>query len=151
MTEPVVGYRIADSEAMIKEALHRAFHLVTRARHFGAETRQWAQQTMHQTENLVHRAKQLRRLTLRANDFDQTLQEFIELNGLENKILQMLRHYIGEITNINALLKLLNPPLSSQQLKPFLEAVTSDRRTTIASLEPLTMAVEQLNAIKSAA
>jgi len=146
-----VGYQFSQTDSEAKKALAIAFEVVKRARRAGAETRHWTLDASHKTRTLFQQSRNLVSVQPPDTRYPLTLEKRLnELTLWENNILQALRSYITEMGQHMNNLKLLNPPLSSHQLSPFIEALASDRRITLAALEPLTKNIEALVSLKNA-
>jgi hypothetical protein len=132
------GYEIRSSESAASEALERVLGYLRRLRRTGAETRGWTQNTR---DHLEEKLRALAALGKKAGG-EAILADLL---AWEAHILQVIRHYMQEVSETINRIKTLNPPLTTDQLKPFLQAVESDRSETITALEPLTLAVEALS------
>jgi hypothetical protein len=144
-----VGYQISQTDAAVKEAMNTAFKLVRKAIQDGVQTRIWAKRAMGSTSALLkvslRISKTLSLDSSEPSDWEKIMWEF---TGWENKILQTLRRYYGDTSNIIQQLKVMNPPLSSSHLKPFLEALQNDQRLTFTALESLTKNIEQFTSLR---
>jgi hypothetical protein len=56
---------------------------------------------------------------------------------------------MAESSELLSQMKSLNPPLSSEHLKPMIRAMEHERDATIASLNPLTERLDQLGQLKN--
>lgn len=137
-----IGYQISDSHAAEKMALSDAFELVRRARETGAQTREWANRTLWESRTLIKRLNK---------DVGRTVASKLwEIACLESKIILGLRNYMNETSEFMNKLKPLNPPLRSDQIKPFMEAIVSDRNVTLQAIDMLTKIVTQMSEYKLA-
>ncbi len=137
-----IGYQITNSHVEEKRALAHAFELVRRAREMGAHTREWANRAMWESRTLMGR--------LRKDTGTTVAAKLWEIACLESKIITGLRSYMNETSELMNGLKPLNPPLRSDQLKPFMEAMVSDRNVTVQSMDMLTKIIGELTAYRAA-
>lgn len=135
-----IGYHIANSHVAEKRALAEAFELVKKARESGAKMRVWIHETQLETQYLLARVRKDGALTAAMKSW--------EVACLESKIVNGLRNYMNDTSEMMNNLRPLNPPLRTDQLKPFMEAMTSDRTITIQKMDLLTRAVADLTAYK---
>jgi hypothetical protein len=137
---PQFGYHFSQTQEEEKKALHKAFELVRNTRLAGAEMRLWVHKTCMQTKILLRQISENKLLTKE--------QKLAELRHWENTILSCLSSYMNDTSDFLNQLKFLNPPLRSEQLKPFYQAMESDRQVTINALDALTKAVAEITAYK---
>ena len=136
-----LGYEIGKTDTATTEALTRLLEYMRRLRRTGAETRGW---TRHTLENIDEKLLALDHL-----DKHHTGEAILaDLVAWETHILQIIRHYMQEASDTINRIKTLNPPLTTNQLRPFIQAVETDRTDTIAALDPLTKALERLSVYK---
>lgn len=136
-----LGYEIGKTDSATTEALTRLLEYMRRLRRTGAETRGW---TRHTLENLDEKLLALDHL-----ESHQSREVILaDLVAWETHILQIIRHYMQEASDTINRVKTLNPPLTTNQLRPFIQAVEDDRTDTIAALDPLTKALERLAVFK---
>ena len=131
------GYQIGDTDAAVKEALNRVLEYLRSLRRAGAETRGWTQSTVGQLEEKL---VALRRIS-KGESPEAMLSDLLAWEG---HILQVIRHYMQEVSDTMNRIKTLNPPLTTNQLRPFLQAVEDDRTATIQALTPITQAIEKI-------
>ncbi len=134
-----LGYNISDSAERQKKALYRAFELVRKAKQTGAEMRSWILQTEVECRKLVINLKKKR---------GQVEDKIWNLGCLENRIAADLRTYMNSMAEIVSELKPLNPPLKTDQLRPFAEAILADRRLTVDSMSALMESANSVTAYK---
>lgn len=139
-----VGYEIGQADAAARDAVTKVLDILRRLRRTGAETRGWAEHALNQLNEKLEVYNGLA-------DRSAGSALLSDLMAWEGHILQVVRHYMQEAADTMNRIKILNPPLSAQQLRPFLQAVETDRALTIESLNPLTDAVEALARLKPAA
>lgn len=133
-----LGYEIGKSDSATTEALTRLLEYMRRLRRTGAETRGWTRQAL---ENLDEKLLMLDHQA--AGESSHAI--LTDLVAWESHILQIIRHYMQEASDTIHRIKMLNPPLTTNQLKPFIQAVETDRSETIAALDPVTKALERLS------
>ncbi len=134
---PDLGYSISETDQAAKEALARVLEYLRRLRRTGMETRGWTRQTFETLDEKLHALTHLAE-----PGSSQTILS--DLAAWEGHILQVIRHYMQEASDTINRIKTLNPPLTANQLRPFIEAVEADRSETISALSPLTEAIERL-------
>ena len=136
-----LGYKLSDSDEAARRALKAAFDLVKSARENGAELRRWATGACERIGGILNENSHRRPAA------DPVIMK--ELMGWESDTLKRISSYIGNTTLLASEAKRLNPPLTMAQLKPFLDAITADRHTTMASLDPLTKQIEKIMRLKA--
>lgn len=136
--ENFAGYELGSTDSAVKEALGRVLDYLRRLRRTGAETRGWTQNTRQHLDEKLAALK-----SLAGKQGGEAL--LADMVAWEGHILQVIRHYMQEVSETINRIKMLNPPLNANQLKPFIQAVECDRAETIEALEPLTRAVEELS------
>ena len=136
------GYLVGDTDKMVANAIKRGFELVNRVRLAGTQTKTWAQQTLQETEEIITGVNQF--IT---NNGPQVMKPALasknmwEIAYWENEISRKIRVYFLEVSNQMSELKKLNPPLSSNQLEPYLTTMLSERRKILHDLEPLSKVI----------
>jgi len=138
-----LGYSISDTQHAAREALERVLEYLRKIRRTGMETRGWTRQTFETLDEKLHALNHITN-----PESSQTILG--DLAAWEGHILQVIRHYMQEASDTINRIKTMNPPLTNNQLRPFIEAVEADRSETIKALSPLTQAIEQLAAHKRA-
>jgi hypothetical protein len=136
------GYDISREDGATLEALNRLLDILRRLRHTGAETRAWTRQT------LAHLQEKLKALD-EVKEPGTGIAILSDLVAWEGHILQVIRNYMQEVSETVLRIKTLNPPLTAEQLRPFIQAAEDDRTQTIQSLVPLTAIVEELGRRKN--
>lgn len=131
------GYSISQTDLASKDALTRVLEVLRRLRRTGAETRGWTRQTFETLDEKLHALTHL-------SDRESGQAILADLVAWEGHILQVIRHYMQEASDTINRIKTMNPPLTNNQLRPFIEAVEADRAETIEALGPLTEAIEKL-------
>ena len=134
-----LGYRLDQSMKEEKKALHFAFGLVKDAKMLGKELRDWARQ-MSFTGEVV-----LRKIQSQEINNNEKLNE---INNLESLVMMGLRSYMTQISDITNSLKSLNPPLKTDQIRPFSLVIIADRNLTVKAMEPLTRVVGAIENFK---
>jgi hypothetical protein len=139
-----LGYAFGQSDEAEKKALQTAHALLRQARELGAQTRLWTIRTLSETREKVAKVR-----VLGADGRPSADEGLLELTSWENEILEHLRVYMRSVSTLLSQLQELNPPLTSHQLRPYLQNVQMERQQTLISLAPLTKAVEELAALRS--
>ena len=144
-----IGYKLSNSEEEIKKALRRAFDLVQKSKVMGLETRGSTNKIQQELLLLFQTIRPLvkpgKEELNRAEDLQYNIQK---LTSWESLTIQVLRGYMDQTSQLLQNLKLLNPPLTNAHLKPFMEAMLSDRRMTIDTLGPLNNSIEKVQLLK---
>lgn len=140
------GYGIAETDNAAKTALGLASDLVSEASALGSHLRSWGIEARERTRQLLKLGDQMSR----GMETPLNVQEFIvEILKCEQNISGSIRQYFLKISDLLHHLKMLNPPLTSQQLDPYMEAILADRRVTMVSLEPLSDTIQKIAALKT--
>jgi hypothetical protein len=121
----------------MEKALLNALDYLRKARWAGAETRDWARLIQLETKNNIDGIKQRGS----KNTLEQNLQS---VSLWENQIRSTIQTYMQDSTEMLLKIRLLNPPLTSENIKPFIDAIEKDRLATIAKINPLTACLDQL-------
>ncbi|MCG3205314.1 MAG: hypothetical protein KCHDKBKB_02033 [Elusimicrobia bacterium] len=135
-----LGYALNQSKDQEKKALELAFDLISQSKRKGLNMRDWAGQTNLSSQKLLEKIQEKSQISLPV--------QLWEISNLEKKILVGLRDYMSDISDKLIRIKSLNPPLKSDQIKLFLEALVAERDLTVTALAPLTQTVASLNEIK---
>ncbi len=126
-------------------AVRKAYDLVITAREKSAHIRTWAIDAIRDVDSLVQWIDDFQNKELpdtpNATQFQRKISE---LNEQESKVLTIIHRYLKEMSVYKNELKLHNPPLTSQQLQPFQNAIEDEKRRTIASLGVLMSHIETL-------
>jgi hypothetical protein len=144
-----IGYQLSQSDEAIKQAIYSAFSVVRQMRKAGTDMRIWSDSATVETRRLIDRFNHEVLIPIKERKSADLEKLICEFASWENKILETLRTYIHQTTELGAEIKKLNPPLTSSQLKPFSEAMQADRQLTLTKLESLTKNIEQLTALKT--
>ncbi len=67
-----------------------------------------------------------------------------EIHEWETTLKKSIQDYMYNSTEMLSKMRLLNPPLSTENLKPFIDAIEKDRLVTIGALRPLMELIDQL-------
>jgi hypothetical protein len=140
-----LGYRIDKSDEAVRKALTRAIDLLKRMRWLGAEIRVWA---AHIETDIKQKLESIKYPDAGKNEKFQTEKKVIELSELESYILHTVRRYMSESNDLMNQLKTLNPPLTSEHIKPFLNPMLKDREATLSALNLLTRSIDELASLK---
>jgi len=144
------GYRISESDEAVKQAIETGFRLVQQVKDIGHDIRKWSLKTNLESIGIVKKLEtktfHVNKKNIGASDSERKLWE---VAYWENEISRKLRLYFCAVSNYMNDLKKLNPPLKADQIDPFLQAMLTDRRLTLKSLEPLTQIVGRLQQIKT--
>ncbi len=133
------GYSIAESQAASKTALKEARRMLAEVTKEGTEMRRWAVDLRKRLDKFINSSFQASSASITM----KTAGEFeLEISG-------SVRGYFASIATGMIGLKSLNPPLSNEQLDPYLEGMLDDRRRTMVDLEPLSRYLNQLQDLKS--
>lgn len=135
-----VGYQLDQTVDHEQKALEIAFELVREARQLGRDIRIWTSQ-MNSTGQLI--LKQIRIGSLLSRQ-----AQIPEINLLEKKVMEGLRSYMNGLANLTNALKPLNPPLRSEQISSFKEAIVADRNLSVESMAPLTKTIAAIMLLK---
>src|SRR5262249_27609293 len=124
-----------------------AFELVNRIRRSGAEARVWAARTNEQARRVLTR---LRKIPASLSGAQPLLErQFVEMAAWQDNVSRTINGFVDKSEDLLSALKQLNPPLTSERLKPFRDAIQSERRITLHSLEMLGKTVEELLAVRT--
>lgn len=140
------GYQISKTDEAVKKALVRALDLLKKMRWSGAETRIWTAQMEIDTKQKVEKLKYSSPNESGIKGVEKKVREITEW---ERNILYTIRRYMSESTEMINQLKTLNPPLSSEHLKPFVKAMERDRENTISALNPVASNIDELAFLKN--
>ena len=144
------GYEIDDSKDAIEQGLQKGASLVKEVKMAGEEIRHWAIKTLTDTHLCIDKLK-------KATEHDspkkalpyESDRRIWEIAFWETEISRMIRLYFSNVSNTMSQLKRLNPPLKTHHLDPFMDAMLSDRRTSMTCLEPLAHVLDELSQIKA--
>jgi len=144
-----VGFKISHLEKEVYHAVRQAYDYVIMARDKGAQIRTWVISARDKVDFLVNWAEDFKVNGLGFRATKEEIEEKLnELGRQESKILGVVHKYLKETTEIKNKFALLNPPLNSNQLQPFLMALAEDKKRTVAALENLTFHLEKLTHLK---
>jgi hypothetical protein len=141
-----IGYGISDSADAVKTALGLAADLVSEGAALGMNLRSWGIDAREKTHRILKMGERMSE----GSDVPLHVQELIaEVLRWEQEISGSIRHYFMQISDLLNHLRMLNPPLNTEQLDPFVEAILTDRRATMAALEPLSSTVQKIATLKT--
>lgn len=134
-----LGYAINHPNEAIRQALEKANRVVFDSMTKGRAIRDWST---------------LFRITMDGffTDSKREGNRILIMNRavhLENELSSSIRDYFGMVSNQLEILQKLNPPLTSEQLDPYVAAILSDRRATMTYLESLSPFLNKLQSIKN--
>ena len=145
-----LGYRISQTGEAAKIAFGLATDLVKEAFETGTHLRTWCIETKEKTHQLLklsnHLISQEPDKKITAEEIQEAILDVVRW---ENEISGSIRNYFMKISNQLNRLKSLNPPLKSEELDPYVEAILSERRATMAALEPLGEVIEKIAQLKT--
>jgi hypothetical protein len=113
-----VGYPLSQSQEQEHIALNAAFELVRKAKHLGLQTRMWVEDARRHTEQLLH--------------WGSEEQAWLDW---KDKVLSVPHAYLNEVDRLIKIFDTLNPPLKTEHIRPFLEAIAWDRQITVEAIE----------------
>jgi len=116
-TTSTLGYPLNQTQEQEHLALNAAFELVRKAKHLGLQTRLWVEEARRHTEQLLHWGSE-----------DQAWHYW------KSKVLSVPQAYLKEMDTLVKGFDALNPPLKTEHIRSFLEAITMDRQITIESV-----------------
>src|SRR5581483_11812905 len=105
-----LGYPLSESQTQEHLALSKAFDLVRKAKHLGLQTRLWVEEARRHTEQLLHWGSE-----------DHAWHYW------KSKVLSVPQAYLHEMDMLTRGFDPLNPPLKTEHIRSFLEAVALDR------------------------
>lgn len=132
-----LGYKFSQSDHAMENALLKALDYLRAARWNGAETREWAKITQEDLRKKMGLVKD-------HNSDASLIQRLREINEWETSLKKSIQDYMYNSTERLSKMRLLNPPLSTENLRPFLDAIEKDRLLTISTLRPLVEMIDQL-------
>lgn len=138
-----IGYSIQHSDQAMKKALGKALDILRKLRWSSAQTRNWITQIQIDTRQKMEKMKYPgigQKLKGRAA-IEKQIREITEW---ETDILHNIRQYMNDSSDLISQMKTLNPPLTSENLKPFIDAMQRDRLATMSILNPITDSIEQM-------
>ncbi len=141
-----LGYRISQTEDVAKVAFGFASDLVRKAISMGAELRVWGSDTKDKTHQLLKLGDKFSEENLDHKKVEAAIAEVLRW---EDEISRSIRTYFIQISDLLNKLKKLNPPLKTEQLDPYLEAILADRRATMAALESLSGVIHKITELKT--
>ena len=139
---PKMGYQVSQTDHAVEKALLKALDYLRTARWSGAETRNWALHIQENTKRKIDGLKQAGP----TNTLEKNLRNVSEW---DHHIRQTINFYMSESNEMLLKMKLLNPPLTTENIKPFIEGIEKDRLATMELLRPLTLCLDQLVLLKN--
>jgi hypothetical protein len=139
-----LGYDLQNTEQARQQAVHDGFDLVKQARRAGLEIRAIAQQAAVKSAALVAEARQARCSADEDNWSSGAAALENRARALQQDVAGRFRSYLEDVAQVLGGLQALNPPLTSEQLQPFMEAALADRQTTLAALDPFSRMMDLL-------
>jgi hypothetical protein len=133
------GYSVAETQTATKAAIKQARQMSSDVTKKGMEMRRWSVDLRNRLDKFINASFQ----STSAAVTMKTAGQF------ELEIGRSVREYFASIAQGMVGLKSLNPPLSNEQLDPYLEEMLDDRRRTMVDLEPLSRYLNQLQDLKS--
>jgi len=122
----MLGYPINQAQEQEHAALNHAFQLVRKGKHLGLQTRLWVEEARRHTEQLLHWGA-----------------EDDAWHNWKAKVLSVPQAYLNEMENLVRRFAPLNPPLKTEHIRPFLEAISLDRQITVESMEHVLALINQ--------
>lgn len=132
-----MGYQFSQSDHAVEKALLKALDYLRTARWSGAEVRDWAKNTHENLRQKIGLVKQ-------HNSEVSLVHKLREIHEWETTLKKSIQDYMYNSTEMLSKMRLLNPPLSTENLKPFIDAIEKDRLVTISALRPLMELIDQL-------
>lgn len=132
-----LGYKFSQSDHAMEKALLKALDCLRTARWSGAETREWA-------KNKHDDLKQKMGLVKQHNADTSLIHKLREIHEWETELKKSIQDYMYNSTEMLSKMRLLNPPLSTENIRPFIDAMEKDRLMTISALRPLVEMIDQL-------
>ena len=77
-------------------------------------------------------------------------RQFLEIATWRDGMIKMSKGFMDKADDFLTVLKRLNPPLTTQHLKSFYDAIHSERLITLNALEMFAKTVEELVALQTA-
>jgi hypothetical protein len=112
-----LGYPLTETQEHEHLALNEAFDLVRKAKHLGLQTRLWVEEARRHTEQLLHWGSE-----------EQAWRFWKE------KVLSVPNAYLSEMDALIKKFEPLNPPLKTEHIRPFQEAIGMDRQITVEAI-----------------
>lgn len=127
----LLGYQIAHFRESSGRAVQEAYQWIVAAHAEGAKLRIWCHKNLNKTISLADKGN------------------IEEINSHCEKALGKFNNYMEEINNTFVQLQKLNPPLTTNQLEPFMNALKIDKEKTILAMDTLSPYLDQLTKRKS--
>jgi hypothetical protein len=121
-----LGYPLNQSLEQEHVALNTAFELVRKAKHLGLQTRLWVEEARRHTEQLLHWGSE-----------EQAWRYW------KSKVLSVPQAYLAEMDTLVKGFDALNPPLKTEHIRSFLEAVAMDRQITVEAVSYVVALVKE--------
>ncbi len=112
-----LGYPLSQTQEQEHLALNAAFELVRKAKHLGLQTRLWVEEARRHTEQLLHWGSE-----------EEAWRYW------KSKVLSVPQAYLKEMDVLTKGFAPLNPPLKTEHIRPFMEAISMDRQITVESV-----------------
>jgi len=145
-----LGYFLHNPTDANRVAYAMATDLVKDSLILGITLRAWVEEAKSKTDYLLKLSEHLAPRKENSGGLQNKDQQALsDIVFWENEIAQVVRSYFLKISDLMNRVKVLNPPLTSQQLDPYIEAILADRRKTLSTLEPLSAVIEKIAKLKS--
>lgn len=142
-----LGYDLQMGGIAHQDATEKAKEIVQKCRQCGETLEEWVVRTIETCAPLLIYTKEDHKYWA---SLDEAIRSKVlwDVTFWETEISRSVRQYIGEISNSLHQLNLLNPPLKSEEIEPYLDEILTDRRQTLTAIDPLNKIVSGLAKIR---
>lgn len=142
------GYSLSHPREAVQAAREVAQHIVVDMNREGQKTRDWGRNLHSKIEDfLITAQSDFERNHFAGENLKRSLLDSVLT--FEEDIKETVRAYFFTVSENMGRMKKLNPPLTNQELEPFVRSLNEDRRLTVISLDLLRLGIGKLQTFKT--